>query len=249
MAVFLRASGHCPAGMLFWGSVELSHREAMCLSVFVLSLCVLIYSESGVLACFPHERVSLYLPIIVGFCCCDELSWQNATLFHFADLGYSSSLWRIQGRNFKHLVISHPPSRAESNEYMYACLPMLSSSSLPLLSSGPLAQGMVPLLEMISQYFLFIAQWYSVILIFHISFIHLLVGKHLESSWFVLYREDCCMLVPTFSMWLYVWWTLGCGFVSHVNWHVNTSELTNWHLSHCLVFSGLCFKVVFFFFI
>jgi hypothetical protein len=62
-------------------------------------------------------------------------------LFSFTVLGYSPSLWRNQGRNLKHLLISQPQPREERNELTHA----FSYSVLPLYthSTETPGQGMV----------------------------------------------------------------------------------------------------------
>lgn len=175
----------------FWESVELCPLGRPCAFLCLLPVYMCWFperGESGALACFPMRRSRCTWQFSFLFCCCGELPWQNAALFQLAVLGYSPSLWRTQDMNFKQSVVSHPPSGAESNGWMHDRLLVLSSFPLLLLSSRPLTQGIVPPLETISQYSLLIAQWYSVICTFHISFIHSLVGKHLGSFQFVWRR-------------------------------------------------------------
>lgn len=184
--VFLRASRHCPTGLLLgiswivpWGG----HvpfcvcSQSMCDSLSLVNLGLLLVSPwEGLVV---PDNCSLISVAVVNYPdkmqLCFNLQFE-VTVLHCGELKTGTS-------NSQSYHIHWQEQRA-MDVYMIACS-CLAPFLYSLLSSRPLTQGIVPPLEMIHQYSLLIGQWYSVTCIFHISFIPSLVGKHLGSFQFV----------------------------------------------------------------
>lgn len=137
-AVFLRASRHCPAGLLLGISWIVSLGEAVCLFVFAPSLRVLIPWAWWIWGSwlFPHEKVSLYLTIFASFLL---LWWTTLTKCSFVSTcSFRLQSFTVENSRYELQTVGRITSTLRSREqwvdaWSLACLclgPFLCSYSV-----------------------------------------------------------------------------------------------------------------------